>query len=405
MNIWKISAKNIRAKPLSSALNCIVLALSIALLIGILQLNKIFTNQIEKSINGIDMVIGAKGSPLQLVLASVLHIENPTGNISYKEAMKIGRHPWIKKAIPISYGDNYKGYRIIGSTDQFAAIYSAKLKEGRAIQKPMEVIIGSDVANHLQLQTGDSFFSTHGLMDNQEDIHESNPMTVVGIYKPTKNTIDRLVITNLETIWKTHEHADNHQHESDQISKENDLHNEITSLLITFRNPQAMLMMPRNINKNTKFQAVLPKFELNRLHQFTGVGIQIISWIAYSILLLSGISILISLFKIIRERTHELALLRTYGATRAQLTLLITYESVFIGILSFILGIILSIIGLQFIFKSIQNQYKQVLETLQLFNDLVYIGSLLFVLISISISLVIYPILKMNISKTLRNEI
>ena len=109
MNIWSITLQNIKIKPLYTFLSVLVLSLSIALLLGIQQLKRSFKNQIENNLGNIDVVVGAKGSPLQLVLASVLHLDNPTGNISYKEALKISKNPLIKSAVPISYGDNYKG--------------------------------------------------------------------------------------------------------------------------------------------------------------------------------------------------------------------------------------------------------------------------------------------------------
>src|SRR5690606_18216512 len=120
MNIWKISIRNFRYKPLYTFLGILTLSVSIALLLGIQQLDRTFRQQLKNNLGGIDMVVGAKGSPLQLVLASVLHIDNPTGNISFGEAQKISNHPLVERAIPISYGDNYKGYRIVGTTAEFA---------------------------------------------------------------------------------------------------------------------------------------------------------------------------------------------------------------------------------------------------------------------------------------------
>jgi len=109
MNIWILSLHNIKSKPLYTFLSIFILSLSITLLLGVQQLKSSFENQIKNNIGDIDVVIGAKGSPLQLVLSSILHIDNPTGNISYSKANIISKHPRIKSAIPISYGDNYKG--------------------------------------------------------------------------------------------------------------------------------------------------------------------------------------------------------------------------------------------------------------------------------------------------------
>ena len=151
MNIWKISINNIKLKPLYTGLSILMLSLSIALLLGIQQLKTSFQYQMENNLGDIDLVIGAKGSPLQLVLSSILHLDNPTGNISYEEAKKIGKNPMIKKAVPISYGDNFKGYKIVGTSSEFLSFYDAKIHNGRDVQKSMEVVLGSTVAEQLQL--------------------------------------------------------------------------------------------------------------------------------------------------------------------------------------------------------------------------------------------------------------
>ena len=189
MNIWKISIQNIKTKPLYTFLSVLILSLSIILLLGIQQLKLSFKNQIENNVGKIDLVIGAKGSPLQLILASVLHIDNPTGNISYMEAMKISKNPMIQSAVPISYGDNYKGFRIIGTTNEYPSLYKAVLDKGHAIEKSMEVVLGNTVAKKFNLKIGDRLLSSHGLIENTIDIHEDE-FTVVGILKKT-NTVNQ----------------------------------------------------------------------------------------------------------------------------------------------------------------------------------------------------------------------
>ena len=109
-------------------------------MLGVQQLETSFKNQIDTNLGNIDLVVGAKGSPLQLVLASVLHLDNPTGNILYEEAQKLNRNPMIKSAVPISYGDNYKGFRIVGTTVDFLSLYNSELQEGHHIKKSMEVV-------------------------------------------------------------------------------------------------------------------------------------------------------------------------------------------------------------------------------------------------------------------------
>lgn len=396
MKVWKISIKNIKSKPLYTFLSVFILSLSIALLLGIQQLKSSFQYQMENNLGGVDLVVGAKGSPLQLVLSSVLHLDNPTGNIPYEEAKKLEKNPMVRTAVPISYGDNYKGYRIVGTTDKFIGIYNAELSEGRFVQKSMEVVLGSSVAEKLQLHIGDTFVSSHGFVENDIDVHDEE-LTVVGILKPSRKVIDRLIVTNLESIWDAHDHEDEDEHHDDADK-------EITSLLLTFRSPAALMTMPRTINENTNMQAALPKYELDRLYQFTGIGFTTISWIAYMILIISGMIIFLSLYKMVKERAFDLALLRTYGASNIQLIKMVTYEGLIVVSSAFIIGLLLSNVGLKAAMNFVESGYQQnILQGLPL-QEVMQIIGLVFAMIVLSISLAIYPIIKMNISTILSNE-
>ena len=464
MNIWKISIRNIKAKPLYTLLSILMLSMSIALLLAIQQLKTSFQYQIENNLGDIDLVVGAKGSPLQLVLSSVLHLDNPTGNISYSEAKTLGKNPMIEKAVPIAYGDNYKGFKIVGTTPEFVTFYDAEIKEGNTVQRPFEVVLGHAVADQLDLSIGDTFQSSHGLVENTIDVHDDE-FTVVGIYKPTQKVIDRLIVSNLESVWHVHDHdhedahasendeethhddyehehgdhedhehehhddGDHEDHEHEHVHNDNhedhehdhgdedhdhehghhdheDEHEdkEITSLLISFKNPMALLTMPRVINSDTNMQAAIPKFELNRLYEFTGIGFKTVSWIAYIILIISGMTIFISLYKMIKERAFDLALLRTYGASNFQLIKMVSYEGFTIVFVAFVIGLLLTKISLYLLFNYlVASSQRNILQDLP-YDQLFHIIGLVFVMIILSIALAIYPIIKMNISTILSNE-
>lgn len=415
MNIIKLSYKNIITKPLQTFLTVIILSLSIGLLLGIKQLNKVFESQLQQSLNGVDMVVGAKGSPLQLVLSAVLHIDNPTGNISYKEAKKIAKNRYISEAIPISIGDSYKGYKIVGTKKSFIDLHKTSLESGNLFKTPFEVVIGNAIAKNLNLKIGDTFNSSHGMVENAIESHDENPLKVVGILKPTQNVIDRLIVTSLESIWHLHEHEDEHVHEEkhDEDKHEHqheDEHehvhddDEITALLVQFKNKMGLLKLPRAINKNTQFQAALPKYELDKLFQFTAIGTKTITWIAFAILFVSGISMFVSLYRMVKERAKELALIRTYGASRNKLIQLVFSEGILIGVFSFIIGVSLATFGLQTVFSVIKNTYKQQIYLLEYQQDVLELLFFIFGIIIIATLIAIRPIFKMDISKIISNE-
>ena len=402
MNILILSYKNIITKPLQTFLTVLILSLSIGLLLGVKQLNKVFESQLEQSLNGIDMVVGAKGSPLQLVLSAVLHIDNPTGNISYTEAQKIAKGKYIEEAIPISIGDNYKGYKLVGTTTSFIDLHKTSLDNGSLFKAPFEVVLGNAVAKNLNLKIGDTFSSAHGMIENAIESHDENPLKVVGILKPTQNVIDRLIVTNLESIWHLHEHEDQHEEKNTEIHNHED--DEITALLVLFSNKMGLLRLPRMINKDTPFQAALPKYELDKLFQFTAIATNAITWIAWAILLVSGISMFVSLYRMVKERAKELALVRTYGASRNTLIRLVFTQGLLIGFISFSIGTFIASIGLQAIFSSIEKTYKQQIYLLEYSQDIFELLLFIFGIICVSTLIAIYPIFKMDISKILSNE-
>jgi putative ABC transport system permease protein len=428
MMVWKMCWQNLKTKPLYTVLSVFSLALSIALLLAMQQFKTSITHQIENNLGNIDLVVGAKGSPLQLVLSSVLHLDNPTGNMSYKEALKIGKTPSVKLAVPISYGDNYKGFRIVGTINSFRQLYDAKLEKGREVNSVLEAVIGHTVAKQLKLSIGDTFVSAHGLLEASIETHDEK-FVVVGILKPTHKVIDRLILCDLESIWHVHKHGkaaegqhqesipkntgDSHdkqhevQHKGHDIEQHHEHFNEdkqITSLLVSFRSPTGFLMLPRRINEGTNLQAALPKYELDQLYKYTGVGVTAIKWIAYLILVISGLTIGVSLYKMVKERAFDLALLRTYGATHFQVVKIVVYEGLIIISIAFVIAIVLVTLALPALLNSMEIQmYVGILKPLAL-EEALKLSAIVFTILTFSILIAVYPITKMKISEVLSNE-
>ncbi len=400
MTLWNLSLQNLKSKPLYSFLSVFTLALGIALLLGMQQLKQTFKHHVAPNLGAIDVVVGAKGSPLQLVLASVLHVDHPTGNIAYVTAQKIAKNPMVKSAVPLSYGDNYKGFRIVGTTAPFLTLYQAEFNKGRKVEKAMEVVLGATVAQQLQLRLGDRILSAHGLLENSIDVH-ADAFTVVGILKPTQKVIDRLIICNLQSVWEVHKHEDRAAHAShDHGAAEK----EITALLVTFKSPRALLSLPPKLNKMPYIQAALPKYELDKLYENMGIGFKAITGLAYLIFFISGLILFTNLYKMVKERTFDVAILRTYGASHTQLIRIVAQEGLAIGIVSFISAYALITGGLGALITRIHNTtHMYTLQSLSL-QELLETGISVFILIIASVLLAIYPILKMDISTILSHD-
>lgn len=423
MNLLYIAYRNMVSKPLSMVLSLVLLVLSVSLVTFILQLSQQINGQMAQNIGPVDMVVGAKGSPLQLVLSSVLHIDAPTGNISLNEAQAIKNHPFVGSAIPISYGDNYRGYRILGTEHAYLENYQVKLSHGRLFQKPFELVVGNAVAKKLELKIGDKVTSSHGLTASTIDAHKDHPYSIVGIIEPMGTVIDQLLICDLESIWDAHNHVKENDEDGDheqkehedhahkQLESESEEHNEeeghmeedkeITSLLVKFKSPLGLVQLPRFINENTNMQAALPGFEVQRLNGLLGAGVKTINGIALSILLVSGFSIFISLLKTIRERRQELALLRTYGLGTKKLLVLVLFEGLFLAFFGFLLGWMLGRMALMGASTYIESEYGYALQiSLPTVQELIFLIATLIIAV-IAVICASTSIFKMNISKIL----
>ena len=205
MNITGVAWANIISNPFNTILSLLLMTFGVGIISLLLLLNNQIEQQLQNNLRGIDMVIGAKGSPLQLILSSIYHIDNPTGNISFKESNKLTKNSMVDFTIPLSYGDSYNGFRIVGTTYQYPKLYEANLTEGRLWNKSMEVVIGSIVSEVNQLKIGDKFYGTHGL-NKDGHIHDDHYYEVVGILNQSNSALDKLIITDINSVWQVHDH-------------------------------------------------------------------------------------------------------------------------------------------------------------------------------------------------------
>ena len=398
MNIFKLSIKNLFYRPLSSLLSLLLLALGVSMISLLVLINSVVQDQMNNNLKGIDMVVGAKGSPLQLILSSVYHVDSPTGNISLKEARSIEKNPMVGNSVPLLYGDNYEGFRIVGTNEKFIELYNLSIENGSFWDDEFEVVVGKKIATKLNLKVGDTFVTSHGLRQTGES-HADTPFTVVGITNFSNSVADQLILTSAESVWGVH---GDHTHDDEEHDHDDD--KEITAMLIKFNSPMNVIQFPRYINENTNLQSAVPSYEISRLFKLFGFGIETINLLAYLIIVVSGISIFITLFNSMKERKYDMALIRTLGGSRLQLSSMLIYEALVLTISGFILGIILSRLGLVFISSLMESSFNYSLNSYGILNDefwLLAISILIGLMACLIPSIQVY---KMDISKTLSNE-
>ena len=358
MNAFTIALAYIRLRPLHTGLNLALLALGI-MTISLLML---FTEQLEgqmtRDAQGIDMVVGAKGSPMQLILSGIYHLDVPTGNIPLVEANTLAVNPMIKETIPLALGDSFRGFRIVGTDFGYLDHYGGSISAGRLWEVPLEVVLGALVARDLGLKAGDQFIASHGFADGGST-HGKDPYRVGGVLEVTGTVIDRLILTAVESVWSVHGHqSDAGVHSDDSVDhtessrrdQERGQHSdhvetsdnrEITVLLVKFSSPIALVTLPRLINTQTTMQAALPGYEISRLFKLVGVGLDGFRAFAMVLVLSAGVGIFTALYNALSERRYDIAVFRALGASKPRVFRQFLFEGLLLSLMGALIGLIL----------------------------------------------------------------
>jgi putative ABC transport system permease protein len=340
MNLLKLSASYLRAKALNTGLQVVLFALGIGTITLLLLATTQLDQRMRRDAQGIDLVIGAKGSPLQIILSAIYHLDVPTGNISYTQAKSIAAHRAVKKTIPLALGDSYRGFRIAGTTPDYVTHYGATLSSGKLWQQPLDVVIGAEVAVRTGHGLGAKFAGAHGLGDGG-DAHEGTDYTVVGVLAPSGTVLDRLVLTSVESVWAVHAQHQGIHDIANAAAQMKDEDKEYTALLVQYASPLAAAILPRYVNNNSDMQAASPAYETARLFSIIGVGTDVLRGFALVLVFSAALSVFIALYNALEERRYDLAIMRTLGASPAQLMALLMGEGMLLAGVGGVCGIAL----------------------------------------------------------------
>jgi len=325
------------ARPLAAALNLALLTLGLGAISFVLLVSEQVEHSVQRELAGIDLVVGAQGSPLQLILSGVFHIDSPTGNIPLAAVDKLREHPLVESVVPLSLGDNLRGFRIVGSTHDYLGLFGARLASGRLWQAPLEAVLGADVAADTGKALGANFVGVHGL-GRGGHVHGDFPYTVTGVLARCGCVLDRLVLTSLESVWQVHEVGmalDDYDRAVLAAERE------VTLLLVSYRSPLAAATLPRWVNAQAELQAASPALESARLMQLVGAGTEVLRGFGLLMVLVAALSVFVALTHAVREREPDLAMLRMLGAPPRRVAALIGAEASWLALLGLALGLAL----------------------------------------------------------------
>ena len=322
---WRLLRAFLTERPSHFLLAVVLAALGLASAASVLWLRDTLIEHASRQSEGIDLVVGAKGSALQNVLAAVYHVDVPNGNISLADVEAIRARPDVEYAIPIALGDSVAGARIVGSDAGFLQLYRARAAVGSDRLEPMQAVLGAEVARRTGLRLGDVFVGVHGLGETSE-AHDAHPYTVTGVLAPTGRVIDHLVVTALESVWIVHaEHTAATEPEA-------------TFALIKVRSPVAMATLPRALNALPGLQAAVPALESARLLAVFGWVVVLVQAFAWLLVGAALASLLGALMQAVARREPDLALLRSVGASTRQLAMLLAVETGMIVVAAILLA-------------------------------------------------------------------
>ncbi len=364
MSLLGLSIAYLRARLLGTCLNLLLLALGVGMIVLLLLFGAKFEDRLTKDADGIDLVIGAKGSPLQLILSGIYHLDIPTGNIPVSEVQRWRDHELVSFVIPLALGDSLGGFRIVGTETAYAEHYGATLTEGRFWKAPAEAVLGSAVAAKTGLALGDRFLGNHGLAPGGP-AHGDHPYEVVGLLAPTASVIDRLVLTGVDSVWASHGiEAIDEAHDADDHEARDDDHQAtspelaskptstdrrqaagarqaVTALLLGYRSPLAAVQLPPLVNQTAGLQAAAPALEMARLVSMIGIGMDAISGFGLLLMAMAGLSVFIGLTHALQARRYDLAVMRTMGASPRTLFAQLLLEGALLAGGGVVLGLLL----------------------------------------------------------------
>lgn len=355
MNAFTLATASIRSRPLHSALCGLSVAFGVALLCAVFLISQGIAGGFMRNAHGIDMVAGVKGSPLQLVLSAVYQADIPAGNIEMSdyEVLRHNRH--VRQAIPLALGDNYKGFRMVGTTPDYLGLYGAQFAKGRVFQNSFETVAGADTG----MKVGDKFAVSHGFSADSDDVHDFRLYTVTGVLKPTGTVLDKLFTTTVDSVQKLHAHHeepgeeaheeahaghDTHEHEHHdspaEEASELAMAHQVTAVLLKVRSPIDLMNLPRQINKNTNIMAAVPSYEMARLTNSLGIGKRLLVILGGAFMALSALVLLATLASGLALRRYDLAVLRVLGAAPRRLFATVMAEGLILSGLGAMAGVI-----------------------------------------------------------------
>ncbi len=362
-----IVSRSLRQHALSTAITTLSVAMAAGLVMAVFAIKSQTYDAFTGGANGFDAVLGARGSQLQLVLNSVFHLETSPGNLPWSMYQAIKADDGVALAVPYAVGDNYQGFRIVGTTpelfEKFPGEGGIHLQGGGRVfaADAQEAVVGSVVAQRANLKTGQVINPYHGLVFDESKKHQ-NEYTVVGVLEATNSPLDRVVWIPIEGVYRMSGHVlrgtgKNFRPEDGQAIPEE--HREVSAVLLKLKDPQAGIYLDQTINRQGTRATLAWPIGRSMADLFDKIGWvnRVLELIAYLVVVVAAGTILASLYNTMNERRREFAILRSLGARKATVFSAIVAEATAIAGLGALVGYVIygAILGLAFVIVRAQT--------------------------------------------------
>jgi putative ABC transport system permease protein len=350
-----LAAKSAWNRRLTLGLALAAVALSITLLLGVERIRHDAREGFAMSVSGADLVIGARTSPVQLMLYAVFRIGEATNNIRWQSYRAIAENPAVAWAIPLSLGDSHRGFPVLGATSayfehfRYGEAQALAFSSGKRFDGVFDAVLGAEVAQRLGYRLGDKIVLSHGMGDDGLTEHGDKPFTVVGILARTGTPVDRTIHVSLEAItaihldWQGGAPLPGFSIPGQYVQKFDLTPKEITAALIGLKSRAAVFKIQRHVNEyaGEPLLAVLPGVALDELWQVVGVAERTLLAVSSMVVAVGLAGLVAVILASLNERRRELAILRSVGARPGDVFLLLTIEGLFVTVLGSLLGVAL----------------------------------------------------------------
>ncbi|MFT7371339.1 MAG: putative ABC transport system permease protein [Oleiphilaceae bacterium] len=353
---WRVAFHSLMHRRTSVLLTILSICVSVMVLLGVEHIRYEAKSNFSKTVSGVDLIIGARGGDVNLLLYSVFRIGNATNNMSWESYQTVSKHKSVAWTIPLSLGDSHQGYRVVGTTNDYFEHFKygqdqgLNFKSGQYFNEVLDVVLGAEVAKSLGYTLDDYLVLAHGISKKSFSLHDDMPFRVVGILKKTGTPVDQALYVSLAGIEAIHlgwQGGIKLPHKSEvksPLSEQSLVPKSITAVMVGLRSKMATFQVQRTFNKfkAEPLTAILPGVALSQLWQTMGVLENTLRLVSLMVLIASLLGLSAMLLASMRERENELRVLRTIGANPLFIFGLIQMEALLITLLA----IALSILGL-----------------------------------------------------------